>query len=197
MDIDAVCRSLTGVGLSDTVILDTETTGLHPEWDDELLSLAIVDSDGRRLFNSLVRPRRHEAWPQAQRVNGISPAMVWDAPTADELSDVVSSFVSDGHLVVGFNLIFDLKFLLCEEIISQPPQITFDVMREYARVHPRRSGRGSRGWVRLEDVAHHYGIAFFPHNALEDARATAGCFRALLGDKSYVRVVQARRERER
>jgi DNA polymerase III epsilon subunit-like protein len=120
-----------------------------------------------------------------------------DGLAADELSDVVSSFVSDGHLVVGFNLIFDLKFLLCEEIISQPPQITFDVMREYARVHPRRSGRGSRGWVRLEDVAHHYGIAFSPHNALEDARATAGCFRALLGDKSYVHAVQAQQGRER
>ncbi len=197
MDIDTVCRALTGMGLADAVILDTETTGLHPEWDDELLSLVIVDADGRSLLHSLVRPRRHEAWPQAQRVNGISPAMVRDAPTADELNEVVSSLLSDEHVVVGFNLRFDLKFLLREGVITQSPQVTFDVMREYARAHPRRIGRSSRGWTRLEEVARHYGIAFSPHDALEDARATAACFRALLGDEGYVRVVQARRGRER
>ena len=168
MDIDTVCRALTGMGLADAVILDTETTGLHPEWGDELLSLAIVDADGRSLLHSLVRPRRHEAWPQAQRVNGISPAMVRDAPTADELNEVVSSLLSDEHVVVGFNLRFDLKFLLREGVITQSPRVTFDVMGEYARAHPRRVGRSPRGWTRLEEVARRRQPASGPSSGTRD-----------------------------
>jgi len=40
----------------DFVILDTETTGLYD--DDEIVSIAIINSDGQTLLNQLVKPVR-------------------------------------------------------------------------------------------------------------------------------------------
>lgn len=39
------------------VYLDTETTGLHPEEGDEILSLTIVDANGRLLFDERFKPK--------------------------------------------------------------------------------------------------------------------------------------------
>lgn len=40
------------------VYLDTETTGLHPEEGDEILSLTIVDANGRLLFDERFKPKQ-------------------------------------------------------------------------------------------------------------------------------------------
>ena len=55
------------------VYLDTETTGLHPEEGDEILSLTIVDANGRLLFDERFKPKHKKEWPEAQAVNHISP----------------------------------------------------------------------------------------------------------------------------
>lgn len=57
------------------VCLDVETTGLNPR-ADEVLRFAIVRGDGETLLSRYVRPVRHESWPAAQRVHGISPSTV-------------------------------------------------------------------------------------------------------------------------
>lgn len=58
------------------VYLDTETTGLHPEEGDEILSLTIVDANGRLLFDERFKPKHKKEWPEAQAVNHISPDAV-------------------------------------------------------------------------------------------------------------------------
>ena len=54
------------------IVIDTEATGLHPGWD-ELLQVAVIDGEGRVLFDQLIKPSRRKKWPDAQRVHGISP----------------------------------------------------------------------------------------------------------------------------
>lgn len=71
-----------------TVFLDTETTGLQGRYaggKDEIVEVAILDNRGRPLINQLVRPSRQSPWPEAQRIHGISPAVVANAPTLDAL----------------------------------------------------------------------------------------------------------------
>lgn len=46
------------------VYLDTETTGLHPEEGDEILSLTIVDANGRLLFDERFKPKHKKEWPE-------------------------------------------------------------------------------------------------------------------------------------
>jgi DNA polymerase III epsilon subunit-like protein len=52
------------------VYLDTETTGLSPARGDAIVEVAIVDSCGRALIDTLVNPGRHISW-QATQVHGI------------------------------------------------------------------------------------------------------------------------------
>lgn len=91
------------------VFLDTETTGL--EVDDELLEVGIVDSQGRVLFESLVRPLHRTEWPEAQEIHGIAPAAVATAPTITELLPMLAEILGQADLVVAYNARFDERFL--------------------------------------------------------------------------------------
>lgn len=62
------------------IVIDTETTGLDM-FEDELLQVSIIDTDGNVVFDSYFKPIRHSEWYEAQAVNDISPAMVADAPS--------------------------------------------------------------------------------------------------------------------
>jgi DNA polymerase-3 subunit epsilon len=99
-----------------TVFLDTETTGLRGRYaggGDEIVEVAILDNRGRPLVNQLVRPSRRKLWPEAQRIHGISPAMVARAPTLDALLPQIAEVVSDCRVVI-YNAAFDLQFFPAE-----------------------------------------------------------------------------------
>lgn len=177
-----ICEELTGYPLSDVVVFDTETTGTNSWAGDEILSISIVDGLGRDLFTSYVRPTRHRSWPDAQKVNGISPRMVRDAPTASEIADDVRRLLAGNVLVVGYNVWFDIGFLMKQGVLSREPISQFDVMREYADVVLKGGS-----WVKLSELSRRYGYGFRAHDAAEDAKATAFCFRSLLTDVDYLR----------
>ena len=184
-----LCSALTGFPLSRVVVFDTETTGTSPYSRDEILSIAICDGTGKQLFNSLVKPTKNSSWPEAERINGISPSMVKDAPTLAEITPQIREHLLGNKLIVGYNVSFDVPFLIEGKALEEWPRSTFDVMREYASVHGSRRSRYGDGFMysKLVDCARSYGYEFDAHDALEDARATAFCFRALICDEAYVR----------
>ena len=75
-----ISEALTGFDFDNVVVFDTETTGTEPYLGDEVVSISICDAYGNDLFSSLIKPRKKKAWPEAEAINGISPAMVKDAP---------------------------------------------------------------------------------------------------------------------
>ena len=184
MDISEI---VTGFPLDRVIAFDTETTGLSPE-RDELLSVAVVDGNGRQLFSSLVRPSRKKSWAEAQRVNHISPQMVRDAPRIAEVRDELRGYFTGEYLAVSYNGGFDVRFLHAAGILENPwLESDFDVMREFARVHgSRRWESGGYKYSKLAECARYYGYSFDAHDAAEDARATAHCFRSLLCDRKYL-----------
>ncbi len=164
-----------------TVCLDLETTGVDGS-SDEILQVGIVDGTGEALMSTLVRPTAHSAWPAAQRVNGISPADVADAPTVLDLLPEISGLLASARMVVGFNVLFDLGFLRAVGVPCLDVPVV-DVMRELAPVvgvwNPERR---SYRWPKLAACAAHYGVDFDPHDACEDAKATVEVFRRMLAD---------------
>ena len=160
--------------------IDLETTGLDPD-NDEILQVAVIDGAGTVLLNRLVKPSRHEIWPTAQRVTGLSPQDVADGLPLACCKALIEDALKDTKLLVGFNLSYDLGFLRAADI-DVPACRYFDVMREYAPVARVRGKYGKFLWRPLHECARHYGVELAPHDALSDIQATMQCFTRMLND---------------
>lgn len=135
--ISMPCISLMEMNLNNVLVLDTETTGLDPE-TDELLQIAIVEYDGDGRFSSFFRPERHREWPEAMKVNHITPGAVERCATAFEYRYTIQRVLDSADALVGYNVGFDLAFL--EAIgVRIPPVPVCDVMRDLEEVWRRAS----------------------------------------------------------
>lgn len=183
-----ICDALLGYTLDRVIVLDTETTGLD-KYNDEILSIGITDAYGKKLFSSYVHPKNHKTWFDAERVNRIRLRDVRFSPTIGEIASDIRAIVCQNVLIVGYNTSFDMSFLVNAGVISWDDisRRQFDVMRQFALVHGEEKSLYSDGymWSKLTECANYYGYKFSAHNSLDDARATAYCFRALLCDETY------------
>lgn len=146
------------------VFLDTETTGLNRDNNDEVLEIAIVGLSGETLLNTLVRPIHRKTWSDAQAIHGITPDDVASAPTWAELLPQIAA-ICEGKTVVIYNATFDMSFF---------PERFFAAaecaMQRFAELN---DDGGSHRWVGLEiaATASGYGSTGTYHRALEDAKA--------------------------
>lgn len=153
-----------------TVYLDLETTGLDPA-NDEILEIGVLDDDGIVLLDSLVKPSRHSAWPGAERVNGIAPAAVADAPSLATLRPCLHEAVAGARVVI-YNAPFDSGFLGTE--LAGAGEVVC-AMRAFARAYGEWSAqRRTWRWQRLGTAAAHVGYVWpgNAHRAIHDCMAT-------------------------
>ncbi len=156
------------------VALDLETTGLNSQ-KDTIIEVGAVRflPDGTILeeYQQLVNPGRTLAFRIAQ-LTGITNDLLARAPAWEEVRDEVAAFIGDAP-IVGHNISFDLTFLRAHGIYpSGQPLDTFDLATMLLPGLPRYNlgSLAAALGVPLEDA----------HRALDDARATALVFAALL-----------------
>src|SRR5437868_10333792 len=96
---------------SSYVIVDVETTGFSPAKGDAICEIALVslDSTGEVVdeWHSLINPRRSTG---AVHIHGITPQMVSQAPTIDQVLDAIWQRLA-GRVLVAHHAPFDLRFL--------------------------------------------------------------------------------------
>ena len=157
--------------------LDIETTGFFAP-DDEILSLSIIDGTDAVRFHSYFCPEHNDRWPEAEAVNGISPASVRQAPPLRERKAEIYELLASAQALVGYNLCScDLPFMEASGICS-PDTAVCDVMLDYAFVnHEWDDGHGDWKWQKLTACAANYNYPYQAHNSLEDAKATLYCAR--------------------
>ena len=158
------------------VVFDVETTGLDPG-EDEILQFSAINGEGEVLLNTYVRPVFHECWPEAGRINGITPEMVANAPTFAEVwEDIQAIFLSASELISYNGAYFDVRFLAAEGIVF-PDVPHYDVMLEFAPIYGEWNDYyGTYRWQKLTTCAGYYGYTFKAHDSLEDVRATLYCY---------------------
>lgn len=168
-----------------TLVIDCETTGLCAE-EDEIVQLSIIDQYGDVVYNSYLRPVHTDAWPEAERVNGISPEMVSDAPTAEEETPKIKSIFEKASKIIGYNVGFDMDFVSNWFGVDFAGKEIVDVMLDFAKIYGEWSDYfGSYKWQKLTTCARHYTYDWgsdTAHDSLADARATLYCHNAMQAD---------------
>ena len=93
------------------IAFDMETTGLSAEKGDEPIQISIVNEDEQVIFSTYLKPYFKKAWPDAERINHISPYMVANAPHLDEYSVALQEIFRKASRIVGYNVNFDIRFV--------------------------------------------------------------------------------------
>lgn len=156
------------------IVFDTETTGLNV-YMDEILDIAIIDGDGDILLNARYKPTKNDEWPEAEAINGISPADVAGCPSIEADADEIRAIFRKADEIVGYNVDFDLAMLAGAGIDLPEGVETVDTMKLYAAANGEWSDdRKAFRWKKLTDAADAIGHIWTgdAHGALADARAT-------------------------
>lgn len=154
------------------VVFDIETTGLDP-FTDEIVKVSAVDQDGNVLIDEYVKPLWNVDWPKAESIHHITPKMVKNAKTIEQLWEELETIFLSAEELIAYNFDFDFAFLR-EAGVTFPPTtraIRTDVMLDFA-IEYGEEFRGSYKYQKLTKAATYYGYEFQAHDSLEDAKAT-------------------------
>jgi len=166
------------------VFIDTETTGLNLTHSDSVLQLAVIDGDGRTLYDEKFKPpkaRMEVGWAKAESIHGIGPADVWCCPPICDCIGEIEDVLSGAKALFGYNVPFDSGILI-DEGVSIPPRPCADVMLDFAVEYGEWSDyHQSYTWQKLSTAAAHVEYGFTAHDALEDCRATLAVARWIQG----------------
>jgi DNA polymerase-3 subunit epsilon len=165
------------------VYLDTETTGL--EATDEIIEIAIIDTNGFVIYESFIRPTK--IIPAAVTdIHHITNEMVQNSPTwADQWLKIREILVN--HAIGMYNAEFDLRMiqqtLAAHKIPLQDKLNAFDVMKIYSDFEGNwDSARRRMKRYRLEDAGRNMGIPLpNSHRAVDDTKLTRALFHAIAG----------------
>ena len=144
--------------------IDLEMTGLKAGFD-EIIEVGVIRCTPERVldrWSTLVRPLEMPPL-RVQRMTGITPSMLVDAPTWHEVEGRLREMI-DGATLIGHNVPFDERFLEAAGVELSRPSI--DTLPLAQIVDPASPSH------RLGDLCHRYGIEVdAAHRALADAEA--------------------------
>lgn len=166
----------------DFIVLDLETTGLHPAVSRVLEIAAIrfkIDGTESARFHCLVNPEC-DIPEQATAVHGITSEHVRDAPVLESVLPQLAQFFScPSALLFAHNAPFDLGFLalaMDTHRVEKPALPTFDSLQLARGMLPGIANG------RLDSVATELGVPVRDrHRAMADAEILKGVIRGLLG----------------
>ena len=161
------------------MVVDCETTGLDTydyslRHRNYILQLSVISAEKSMILDQYFKPKIRE-WPEAERINGIGPEMVKDAPRFSSMLPEVQGIFDRAKVLIGYNLSFDLGFLRDAGIDIDHTEVLIDVMEDFAAwkgdLHPYYN---TYTWKKLTYAAKVAGYEWDvrAHNSLGDCYAT-------------------------
>lgn len=156
---------------NDFCVVDLETTGLMPEWDEiiEIGAIKVINGQEVERFQTFVKPE-YEIPEFITELTGITNEMVADAPGPGYALPTFLEFLGDLP-IVGYNVGFDVRFLY-DYLYSMGLVLSnnyIDCMRMARKLHPEMDHH------RLMDMRELYKVNTQAHRAIGDCEATAVC----------------------
>lgn len=155
-------------------VVDLETTGLDPQWNDiiEFGAMRVVDGVVTEKYSQLVNPG-YEIDEFITELTGITNEMLAEAPAVNAVLSAFLEFVGDG-VVIGHNVNFDINFIYdtCISVLDKHFKNDFvDTMRLSRRLFPQESHH------RLCDLIERFHVdEAVEHRALADVEQTNRCY---------------------
>ena len=91
------------------LFFDLELTGVYHH--DEILSVSIVDGTGAVIMDTLVKPVHKKKWKQTEKIHGITPAMVEDAPTLAKLTPQIKELFDNADVLIAYGISTDYSHI--------------------------------------------------------------------------------------
>ncbi|WP_346355737.1 3'-5' exonuclease [Azotosporobacter soli] len=153
----------------DFVAIDFETANAKRNSACSLAAISVADGTIAREAYSLIRPPEMRFDAKNIDIHGITPQMVAEKPTFDQLWDRIRLHL-EGQWVLAHNAAFDISVLrnMLETYALPLPQ-----MQHLCTVKLARRVWPGLASYRLSALADQFGIQFCHHNALQDARTCA------------------------
>ena len=98
---------------------DLEMTGVY-RWD-EVLSVSVIDGTGTTRFDTLVKPARVKKWNRTERIHGITPDMVKEAPGMADIAPALIALFDEAECLIAFGTATDYN-QLCRMYKSKKDQ---------------------------------------------------------------------------
>ena len=167
------------------IVLDTETTGFHPDQGDRIVEIGAVE-----LFNHLPTGKTYHQYINPERsmpqeafaVHGLGDEFLRDKPVFAKIVDAFRTFV-DGAKLVIHNAAFDIKFLNAELGWAKRPLLPAECAIDTLEM-ARRKFPGSP--ATLDALCRRFNIdnsARTLHGALLDSEILAEVYLELIGGK--------------
>lgn len=98
-----------GMDRAKVLFFDLELTGFYDH--DEILSITVVDGNGKMIMDTLVRPIKTKSWKRTEEIHKITPVMVKDAPTLSELTPRLKEIFADAENVIAYGVSTDYSHI--------------------------------------------------------------------------------------
>ena len=106
---DAYRAKSFGMERERVLFFDLELTGVYDH--DEIISVSITNANGEVLMDTLVKPLHKKKWNRTEKIHGITPAMVQDAPTLDEIIPTLKEMFANADNLIAFGVSTDYSHI--------------------------------------------------------------------------------------
>jgi len=98
-----------GMDRSKVLFFDLELTGFYDH--DEILSVSIYNALGEKIMDTLVRPTHTKKWKRTEKIHGITPDMVANERTLDEITPEIKEIFAKADNIIAYGVSTDYSHI--------------------------------------------------------------------------------------